>query len=52
MLGIPLTTVGLIVGIISIIVGIVILVWPRLLHYVVAAYLIIMGIVAVLYAVL
>ncbi len=47
-----ITTAGLIVGIISIIVGIAILVRPRLLHYVAAAYLILMGIVAIIYVAL
>ena len=51
MLGIPLTFVGLLIGIISIIGGIVILIRPLLLSYIVAAALIIMGIVVVLYAV-
>ena len=48
MLGMSLVTGGLIAGIISIIVGILILVWPRLIVYVIAAYLIIVGIVAIL----
>ncbi|MFC1984487.1 DUF3096 domain-containing protein [Chloroflexota bacterium] len=47
-----ITTVGLVVGIISVISGIVILKLPRLLTYIVAAYLIIMGVVAILYVVL
>ena len=47
-----ITTVGLVAGIISIISGIVILKWQRSLTYIVAAYLIIMGVVAILYVVL
>ena len=47
-----ITTAGLVVGIISIITGIVIFVWPRLLAYIAAIYLIIVGIVAILYVLL
>ena len=51
MFGLSLETGGLIAGIISIIVGILIFVWPRLLAYIAGAYFIIIGIIAVLYAV-
>lgn len=44
-----ITTAGLIVGIISIITGIVIFAWSRLLAYITATYLIIVGIIAILY---
>ena len=47
-----ITTAGLVVGIISIITGITILIWPRLLAYIAATYLIIVGIVAILYVLL
>ncbi len=47
-----ITTAGLVVGIISIITGIVIFVWPRLLAYIDATYLIIVGIVTILYVLL
>ena len=47
-----ITTAGLIVGIISIITGIVIFVWSRLLAYIAATYLIVVGIIAILYALL
>jgi hypothetical protein len=39
---------GLIGGIISIIVGIVIIVWPRVIAYVIGGWLIIIGVLAVL----
>jgi len=52
MLGISLATGGLIACIISIVVGILIFVCPRFLAYVIVAYLIIMGIFAILFAVL
>lgn len=51
MLGISLVTGGLVGGIISIIAGILVLVWPRILAYVVGVFLIIMGILAILYVV-
>lgn len=37
---------GLIAGIISIIVGILVIVWPRLIAYVVGGYLVVIGIFA------
>ena len=46
-----IATTGLIVGITIIIAGIIILIWQRLLTYIVAAYIIIIGIVAILYVV-
>jgi uncharacterized membrane protein HdeD (DUF308 family) len=39
---------GLAAGIISIIAGIVVLVWPKVLAYVIGIYLIIVGLVAVI----
>ena len=41
---------GIIGGIISILVGIVIIVWPRIIAYVIGAWLIIVGVLAILYA--
>lgn len=38
---------GLVAGIISIIAGVVVLVWPRILAYIIGIYLIIVGAVAV-----
>jgi len=43
-----LATGGLVVGIISIVVGILIVVWPRIIAYAVGIYLVIIGVVAVL----
>ena len=42
---------GLVAGLISIFVGIVIIVWPRIIAYVIGIYLIIVGIIAVVTAV-
>lgn len=42
---------GLIAGIISIIVGIIIIVWPRIIAYIIGAYLVIVGIIAIIAAV-
>ena len=39
---------GLVAGIISIIAGIVVLVWPKVLAYIIGIYLIIVGAVAVI----
>jgi hypothetical protein len=41
---------GIIGGIISILVGIVIIVWPRIIAYVIGAWMIIIGTLAILYA--
>lgn len=41
---------GLAAGIISIVVGIVVMVWPRIIAFVIGVYLIVMGIIAVLAA--
>ncbi len=41
---------GVIGGIISILVGIVIIVWPRLIAYVIGSWLIVIGILAILYS--
>jgi uncharacterized membrane protein HdeD (DUF308 family) len=38
---------GLVAGIISIIAGVVVLVWPKILAYIIGIYLIIVGLVAV-----
>ena len=40
---------GLIGGIISIVVGIVIIVWPRIIAFVIGGWLIVVGVLAVLY---
>jgi uncharacterized membrane protein HdeD (DUF308 family) len=39
---------GLVAGIISIVAGIVVLIWPKILAYIVGIYLIIIGAVAVI----
>lgn len=39
---------GLIAGILSIIVGIIIIVWPRIIAYLIGIYLVIVGIIAIL----
>lgn len=39
-------------GIISILVGIVIIVWPKIIAYVIGAWMIIIGVLAILYALL
>jgi uncharacterized membrane protein HdeD (DUF308 family) len=41
---------GMLAGIISIIVGVVVIVWPRIIAFVIGAYLIIIGIIAVVAA--
>ncbi|MFC1983987.1 DUF3096 domain-containing protein [Chloroflexota bacterium] len=46
------TIAGLVVGIISILTGTAILKWPHLLAYIAAIYLIIVGIVAIIYVLL
>ena len=38
---------GLVAGIISVIVGVVVMVWPRVIAFVIGAYLIIIGIIAI-----
>jgi hypothetical protein len=40
---------GIIGGIISILIGIVIIVWPRLIAFVVGGWLIVVGVLAILY---
>ena len=40
--------VGLVAGIISVIVGVIILIWPRFLAYIVAIYLIVVGAIAII----
>lgn len=39
---------GLVAGIISIIAGIVVLIWPKILAYIIGIYLIVVGLVAVI----
>ncbi len=41
---------GMLAGIISIIVGVVVIVWPRIIAFVIGAYLILIGIIAVVAA--
>jgi uncharacterized membrane protein HdeD (DUF308 family) len=41
---------GLIAGIISIIVGLIVFFWPRVLAYVIGAYLVVIGVIAVIAA--
>ncbi|MCJ7764074.1 MAG: hypothetical protein MUO90_02820 [Dehalococcoidales bacterium] len=43
---------GVIGGIISILVGIVIIVWPRIIAYVIGGWLIAIGVLAILYVLL
>ncbi len=42
---------GLIAGILAILVGIVVIIWPRIIAYIVGIYLIILGIIAIINAV-
>jgi hypothetical protein len=39
---------GLIGGIISILVGIIIIIWPRIIAYIIGIYLIVIGIIAII----
>jgi uncharacterized membrane protein HdeD (DUF308 family) len=41
---------GLVAGIISIVAGIVVIVWPRIIAYIVGAYLVIVGVIALVAA--
>jgi hypothetical protein len=43
---------GVIGGIVSILVGIVIIVWPRIIAYVIGGWLIVVGVLAILYVLL
>ncbi len=43
-----LPTTGLFGGIITLIAGIVVLVWPRIIAYIIGIYLIVMGILAII----
>ncbi len=43
---------GVIGGIISILVGIVIIVWPKIIAYVIGGWLIVVGVLAILYVLL
>jgi len=47
-----LAIVGVIGGIISILVGIVIIVWPRIIAYFIGGWLIVIGVLAILYVLL
>ncbi len=44
--GFPL--IGLVAGIIAVVFGIVVLIWPKVLAYLVGAYLIIIGVIAII----
>jgi len=46
-LGGLLTTGGLTIGIISLIVGIIIIIWPKIIAYIIGAYLVVIGIIAI-----
>lgn len=46
-LGDLLSTGGLVVGIISLIVGIIIIIWPRIIAYIIGTYLVVVGIIAI-----
>ena len=41
---------GLVAGIISIVVGIVVVIWPRIIAYIIGGYLVVVGIIAVVAA--
>jgi uncharacterized membrane protein HdeD (DUF308 family) len=41
---------GLVAGIMAIVVGIVVIIWPRIIAYVIGGYLVIVGIIAVVAA--
>ena len=41
---------GIIGGIISILVGLIIFIWPRIIAYIVGAWLIFVGVMAIIYA--
>ncbi len=41
---------GLVAGIISIVAGIVVIVWPRIIAYIIGAYLVVVGVIAVVAA--
>ncbi len=41
---------GLVGGIISIVVGVMVIIWPRIIAFVIGAYLVIIGIIAVVAA--
>jgi len=41
---------GLVAGIISIVVGIVVIIWPRIIAYIIGGYLVVVGIIAVVAA--
>ena len=48
MLGGMLSTGGLVAAIITIVAGIVVLVWPRIIAYIIGIYLIIVGVLALI----
>jgi len=39
---------GLIIGIVTLIAGIIVLLWPKILNYIVAAYLIVVGVIGII----
>jgi uncharacterized membrane protein HdeD (DUF308 family) len=41
---------GLVGGIMSIVVGVLVIIWPRIIAYVIGAYLVIIGIIAIVAA--
>lgn len=45
-----LPIIGIIGGILSILVGIIIIIWPKLIAYITGAWLIIIGVLAIVYA--
>lgn len=47
-LGGLLATGGLTIGIISLIVGIIIIIWPKIVAYIIGAYLVVVGIIAII----
>jgi len=42
---------GLVAGIITVVVGLLVLIWPRIIAYVVGIYLIVIGVIAIVAAV-
>ncbi|MBP1707641.1 MAG: hypothetical protein H6Q39_1365 [Chloroflexi bacterium] len=44
----PLTITGLVGGILAILAGIIVIIWPRIIAYIIGIYLIIIGILAVI----
>lgn len=42
---------GLIAGILAVLVGVIIIIWPRVVAYIIGAYMIVVGIIAIINAV-